>query len=253
MTDSSTPRTVLVTGGASGIGLAIVARLAREGVRTVSLDLEAAPEASISIVGDVREPADHARAVEVALSETGRLDGLVANAGVHDGGLGLDVDPWELRDRMLRVIDVDVVGYALAIQAAAPALREAEGRIVLTLSDASYLVGQQGAGVAYTAAKHAALGLLGWAARELAPQVQVNAVAPGGIVTGLRAVQRDTGPQPAVFTDPEGAGRSIRARNPLGAMLTADQVAEYYHWLIVAPVPGLTGQVLRPDGGLVVR
>ena len=138
--------------------------------------------------GDVRDARSHLAAVDAAIQETGRLDVLVANAGVHDGGIGLDSEPGELLECLRVVLDVDVIGYALAAQAAAPALRASRGHVVMTLSDASFLVGQQGAGLAYTAAKHAAFGLLGWLARALAPEVRVNGIAPGGVVTDLRAV-----------------------------------------------------------------
>lgn len=254
MSATTSQRTALVTGGASGLGLAVVRGLREDGFTTVSLDLGSSDEAHISVIGDVREPVSHAAAVRAGLEQTGRLDVLIANAGVHDGGVGLEVEPDELRARLRQVLDVDVVGYALAIQAAASPLREASGHVVLTLSDASFMVGQQGAGLAYTAAKHAALGLLGWAARELAPEVRVNAVAPGGVVTGLRAVggDDDEARQP-VFDDPDAVSELIQSLNPMRTILTPDEVAQHYRWLVSASCPGLTGQVIRPDGGLVVR
>ena len=172
-----------MTGGASGIGLAVVRAFNTDGFATVSLDTTESAEASISVQGDVRDPRSHSAAVDAAIRETGRLDVLVANAGVHDGGIGLDSEPDELLECLRLVLDIDVIGYALAAHAAAPALRESRGHVVLTLSDASFLVGQQGAGLAYTAAKHGAFGLLGWLARALAPEVRVNGIAPGGVVT----------------------------------------------------------------------
>jgi 2,3-dihydroxy-2,3-dihydrophenylpropionate dehydrogenase len=244
-------RAVIVTGGASGIGLAVIRAFNSDGFTTVSLDAAPSAEATISVEGDVRDPAFHAAAVDAAIDAAGRLDVLVANAGVHDGGLGLDAEPDVLLDGMRRVLDIDVIGYALAAQAAAPALRAARGHVVLTLSDASFLVGQQGAGVAYTAAKHAVIGLLGWLARELAPEVRVNGVAPGGVLTGLRAVT-EAGDRP-LFEDAADKERAVRERNPLHTMLTPDEVAEYYRWIVSDQARGLTGQVIRPDGGLVVR
>lgn len=242
MTVHARVRTALVTGGASGIGAAVVAALEADGFRTVSLDLAPSAVASASVIGDVREPAANREAVAAAVEPSGILDVAVANAGVHDGGLGLDAAPDELAARMRYVLDVDLVAYALVAQAAERPLRAARGQLVLTLSDAAFLVGQQGAGVAYTVAKHGALGLLGWLARELAPDVRVNAVAPGGVLTGLRGVG----------DDPQRAER-IRSRNPLGTLLAPDEVAAYYRWLTSGPTVGLTGQVIRPDGGLAVR
>lgn len=244
-------RVVLVTGGASGIGRAIVEEFAADGWVTVSLDRTPSGVATIDVDGDVRDPDAHARAVGAALEVAGRLDVLVANAGVHDGGLGLDADPDDLLARTRAVLDVNVVGYVLAAQAAAGALRAAHGHLVLTLSDASFLVGQQGAGVAYTASKHAGLGLLGWLARELAPEVSVNAIAPGGVVTDLRV--HGTGDGERVFADPDAKRAAIAARNPLGTVLEPAELARYYRWIVSDDTRGLTAQVIRPDGGLAVR
>jgi 2,3-dihydroxy-2,3-dihydrophenylpropionate dehydrogenase len=246
-------RTVLVTGGASGIGRAVVEAFAAEGCATVSLDLQPCDAADASVTGDVREPDAHARAVAAALELTGGLDVLVPNAGIHDGGLDLTADPDELLARMRTVLDVDVIGYVLAMRAAAEPLRAARGAIVLTLSDASFLVGQTGAGVAYTAAKHAGLGLVGWAARAFAPEVRVNGVAPGGVATELRTVPGADDPGRPVFADAEAELALIATRNPLGLVLRPEEVARYYVLLASPAHRGMTGQVLRPDGGIAVR
>ena len=75
--------------------------------------------------------------------------------------------------------------------------------------------------MAYTAAKHAAFGLLGWLAHALAPEVRVNGIAPGGAVTDLRAADGDQGGR-RIFEDAAAKTRTVRQRNPLGTMLTAD-------------------------------
>ena len=113
-------RAVIVTGGASGIGLAVVRAFNSDGFATVSLDTTESADASISVQGDVRDAGSHSAAVDAAIQETGRLDVLVANVGVHDGGIGLDGEPGELLQRLRLVLDVDVIGYALAAEAAAP-------------------------------------------------------------------------------------------------------------------------------------
>ncbi len=246
------PRRVLVTGGASGIGRAVVAAFAQAGDVVTSVDLRSSDAAAVSVIGDVRDPLVNAEAVDRA-RDSGGLDVLVVNAGVHDGGLGLDASPADLVRGLRAVLEIDVVGYALALNAAEEALRAASGCVVMTLSDAAFLAGQTGAGVAYTAAKHAQLGILRWAARSFAPAVRVNAVAPGGIVTGLIAVSNDIVDGPLLFADADAKRALVASRNPLGTVLEPDEVAQSYLWLASSAARGMTGEVIRPDGGLSVR
>jgi 2,3-dihydroxy-2,3-dihydrophenylpropionate dehydrogenase len=244
------PRRVLVTGGASGIGLAVVRAFAEEGDFVVSLDLTESSAASESVIGDVRESKSHEQAVATASKGEG-LDVLVVNAGIHDGGLGLHSDVDELLAGLHSVLDIDVIGYVLALRAAAEDLATAKGTAILTLSDASFLAGQTGAGIAYTAAKHAQVGILMWAARALAPTVRVNGVAPGGVITGLRAIDKD-GSKP-LFADAESKRELVASRNPLGTVLEPEEVAQLFVWLASTAARGMTGQIIRPDGGLALR
>ncbi|GLY79228.1 SDR family oxidoreductase [Actinoallomurus iriomotensis] len=246
--DSRAPRSVLVTGSASGIGAAVARAFAARGDHVVGLDLTPSPAAHVSVTGDVRDPEVHERAVRAAGEAVGGLDVLVPNAGVHDGELGLDADPAELAERTRRVLEVDVLGYVLALRAGAAELVRARGCVVMTLSDAAHFVGDNHAGIAYTAAKHALVGVLRWAANRLAPDVRVNGVAPGGIPTGLRAA---SGAE--VFTDPAAAAAGVAALNPLGAVLDAVELAESYLFLASPAARGMTGEILRADGGLSVR
>ncbi|MCW2759275.1 MAG: Short-chain dehydrogenase/reductase [Nocardioidaceae bacterium] len=241
--------TVLVTGGSSGIGAGIAAAFADRGDQVVVLDRDPSPDERIrSVVGDVRTPVDHARAVAAAVDENGRLDVLVANAGVHDGGLGLEGELDELAASFSRVLEVNLLGYALALGAAAAALRKAGGCAVLTLSDASYDVVGNGAGLAYAAAKHGALGLLRVAARDLGPRVRVNGVAPGGVPTAI-AVERPDGQRRSLVTDPSAMEHRLRERNALGRGVDLGEVVAAYLYLSSPQASGITGQVLRVDAG----
>lgn len=244
-------RTVLVTGGASGIGAAVAAAFRRGGHRVTVFDRDpAAAPPAISVVGDVRSYADNARAVAVA-APAGRLDVLVANAGVHDGGMRLlQAAPADLEACFRTVFEVDVLGYLLAARAAADALTRARGCVVLTLSDASFDVHGNGAGIAYVAAKHAGLGLLRALARDLAPDVRVNAVAPGGVATSLTVVDA-AGERRPVIADPDGLERSLSARTLLGHGAALADLAASYLFLASPAAAAITGQVLRVDGGLL--
>ena len=252
-----TPRCVLVTGGTSGIGRSVVDEFVRAGDHVVVLDRDEPGDdldgIATVVIGDVRRAEDNERAVETALRQCGRLDVFVGNAGVHDGGLGLlDLSPDELADVVRGVFEVDVMGYLLGARAAAKALIASQGCMVFTLSDASFVVSGVGAGVGYSIAKHASLGLVRHLAATLAPDVRVNAVAPGGIVTGLRKASVGEALQP-MFDDPGAVESQVRGLNPLGTMLTPDQIAPLYTFLASPAAVGMTGEVIRPDGGLSVR
>jgi 2,3-dihydroxy-2,3-dihydrophenylpropionate dehydrogenase len=251
-------KVAVVTGAGSGIGLAVTELFLAEGASVVAFDRDPGGLAASGrpglrpVAGDVRDVADNARAVEAALDGFGRLDVFVGNAGVHDGGRRLlDLPPAELDDLMGRVLDVNVRGYVNGARAAAEALGRARGCMIFTLSDASFHVSGNGAGLAYAAAKHAALGVVRALAAQLAPGVRVNAVAPGGVVTGLRAATGGWDCERPLFGTPDAARDRIRALNPLGSVLTPGELAEYYVFL--ARAVGLTGEVIRPDGGLSVR
>lgn len=252
-----TPRCVLITGGTSGIGRAVVDEFVRLGDHVVVLD-RAEPDAELAriatvVVGDVRLPEDNERAVEAALERHGRLDVFVGNAGIHDGGLGvLDLTASELEEVVRTVFDVDVMGYLLGAKAAAKELVASRGCMVFTLSDAAFVVSGVGAGIGYAIAKHASLGLVRHLAATLAPDVRVNAVAPGGIVTGLHMASAGEGLRP-LFDDPSKVEAQVRGINPLRTMLTPDQIAPLYSLLASPAARGMTGEVLRPDGGLSVR
>lgn len=259
-------KTAIVTGGRSGIGAAVADALAAEGWAVVTLDLvssslegeRAGPaggaEGITHVAGDVTDPDANAAAVDAALHGQGRLDAFVANAGVHDAGTQItQVTGPELAMLSARLLAINVTGVLLGAQAAAPHLKETKGDIVVTLSDAAFKVSGTGAGPCYIASKHAALGVMRALAAQLAPDVRVNAVAPGGISsTDLRAIDpRDLGMR-NVFTDREAVRRQVRAINPLGIELSVEEVAQHYLYLLSARSVGLTGQVIRPDGGLAV-
>lgn len=243
-------RSVLVTGGASGIGAAVARAFLAEGARVTVLDRRPSPDDGVvSVEGDVRSLADNERAVAAAAGERG-LDVLVANAGVHDGGLKLlDGDAGELEARFRRLVEVNLLGYLLAARAAAEALIEAGGAVVLTLSDASYDVHGNNAGVAYATVKHGAVGLLKVLARDLAPRVRVNGIAPGGVPTGL-SVADSQGERP-VTADPDRLRQILAGRTLLGRGADLESLAAAYVWFTGPATAAVTGQVLRVDGGLL--
>lgn len=185
---------VLVTGGGSGMGRAIVERFVEEGARVTVFDRSAEKLADVAekygdsvrtVRGDVTSAADNAAAVETAVGAFGGLDVFIGNAGVWDFSRSLmDSSPDDLAKGFDELFAVNVKGYLLGARASAEALREARGSMIFTLSNASFYPG--GGGPLYTASKHAGAGLVKQLAFELSPEIRVNGVAPGGMATDLR-------------------------------------------------------------------
>ncbi|MFI1353060.1 3-(cis-5,6-dihydroxycyclohexa-1,3-dien-1-yl)propanoate dehydrogenase [Streptomyces sp. NPDC020898] len=187
---------VLITGGGTGIGRAVAERFLAEGAsvtvlgrRKDQLDevVAAAPDPTRvhTVTGDVRDSERLHTAVAETVERFGKLDTLVANAGVWDYQRQLTrLGAEELDSAFDEVFSINVKGYLLAAEASWRELVKTRGSIVMTLSNASFYV--NGGGPLYTASKHACLGLMRELAYELAPRVRVNGVACGGMNTDLR-------------------------------------------------------------------
>jgi 2,3-dihydroxy-2,3-dihydrophenylpropionate dehydrogenase/cis-2,3-dihydrobiphenyl-2,3-diol dehydrogenase len=187
-------KAALVTGGASGLGRAIAERFIQEGGQVLVVDRSRDKLKQLSaelggplvtFVGDVTSPADNTGAVAAAVEAFGQLDVFVGNAGLWDFNrplLGSSIEDTALAFEEL--FAVNVKGYLLGARAAAEALRPTRGSMIFTLSNSSFF--PRGGGPLYTASKHAGLGLVRQLAYELAPDIRVNGVAPGGMATDLR-------------------------------------------------------------------
>jgi 2,3-dihydroxy-2,3-dihydrophenylpropionate dehydrogenase len=186
----------LITGGGTGIGRAVAERFVAEGASVAILGnepdslsevVEAATDPSrlLALPADVRDSGQLHEAVTATVERFGKLDTLVANAGIWDYQRQLTkLTAEQLSATFDEVFAVNVKGYLLAAEAAWPELVKTRGSIVMTLSNASFYV--NGGGPIYTASKHACLGLMRELAFELAPKVRVNGVACGGMNTQLR-------------------------------------------------------------------
>jgi NAD(P)-dependent dehydrogenase (short-subunit alcohol dehydrogenase family) len=250
----------LVTGAGSGLGRAIVERYVEEGARVGVLELnEAKAEAlrtdfgpAVAVtVGDATSLADNERAVVDTVSAFGRLDVFVGNAGVWDFATPLEAIPPEAIDAAFdEVFHLNVKGYLLGVKAALVELRRSEGSVILTVSNAGFWPG--GGGPLYVSSKHAVMGLVKQLAYELAPQVRVNGVAPGGMATDLRGprslglAERSWGSLPV--------DRIIEQVSPLERPIAP---ADYTgHYVLLASRPNsltVTGSVHNCDGGMGVR
>jgi NAD(P)-dependent dehydrogenase (short-subunit alcohol dehydrogenase family) len=248
-----TGRVVLITGGAGGLGRAIVERFLAGGAKVAVFDrsrsgllaLEEAYPEVLAVPGNVTSYADNARAVANTVKRFSRLDAFIGNAGIYDGKATLESIPGEeLGDAFDELFGVDVKGYMLGVRAAAAELRRSRGTVVLTSSVSGVAPGF--GGVLYIAAKHAIVGLTKQLALELAPEIRVNAVAPGFIPTQLGGISAlDQGPQSDALPDAE---RYLLKRVP-----RAEDYVELYAFLASSSSATLTGSIVLADSGSSIK
>ncbi len=244
-------RQAVITGGGSGIGLAIARRLAAEGCAVTLVGRNAArlETAAGTIPGARAAPCDvtDGEAVTAVFAEIGAIDILVNNAGV------VETAPFaKLSDAAWRrMFDVNLMGAVHCIRAALPAMRGMEAARIVNIASTAALKGYAYT-CAYTASKHALLGLTRALALELARTgITVNAVCPGYSET---AIVED-----AVATIVARTGRSaeearaeLAASNPQGRLIAPAEVAQSVAWLVSPEARAITGQAIVVAGGEVM-
>lgn len=247
----------LVTGGGSGLGRAVARRYVEEGASVGVLDvdpegLDAVAEELgddvVTVEGDVTDLADNERAVAQTVDAFGKLDVFVGNAGVFDHNASLpELDAGTLAESFHELFGVNVLGYIMGARAALPELLESGGRMVFSASQASF--GPDGGGVLYVPSKHAVAGLVRQLAFELAPEVRVNAVAPGYVPTDLSDAPALGGERGIV--DPETFDPS---NHPLDYVPSVEDYTGAYV-LLASPTDSrpMTGTIVRADLGRSVR
>jgi len=253
-------RRTLLVGAGSGIGRAVADAFADEGAAVAVMERDPAKAAALRdagrgfvvVEGDATSSADNATAVAATVDAFGGLDVLASFVGLFDFYLGLrDLTAEQLDDGFDEAFRVNVKSPLLSVKAALAPLTAARGSVILTASSSSFGPGR--GGVLYVGTKFAVRGLVVALAHELAPEVRVNAVAPGGTLgTDLRGLasldQADRS-----LGDAPGREEDLRARSPLSVALTAADHAASYVFLAAPDAKGITGQLIRPDGGASIR
>ncbi|MFE0542111.1 MULTISPECIES: SDR family NAD(P)-dependent oxidoreductase [unclassified Streptomyces] len=234
--------TALVTGGASGIGLATARLLAVRGARVACLDLkpEDVPEPLIGIRADVADDASVRAAVEEAARVLGGIDILINNAGI--GAQGTIEDNTD--DEWHRVFDVNVLGMVRVTRAALPHLHRSGSAAVVNTCSIAATAGLPDR-VLYSATKGAVLALTRAAAADLVHSgIRVNCVNPGTADTPWIGRLLDRA------ADPATERAALNARQPMGRLVSAEEVATAIAYL-ASPLSGsTTGADLPVDGGM---
>jgi NAD(P)-dependent dehydrogenase (short-subunit alcohol dehydrogenase family) len=241
-------RAAIVTGGARGIGFEIGRQLARTGVRVLLADVDAHEVAlaagSLAAAGhtalgqrvDVTDPASCRSMAERALAEWGRIDILVNNAGICPitAVEAISLDEWN------HVLAVNLTGAFLCSQAVIPAMRAQRCGKIVSIASSAGQMGGLAVGVHYSASKAGILGLTKGLARSLAPDIQVNAVAPGTTESRMTADWSD-----------ETKQRLLR-QVPAGRLGRPADVAAAVVFLASEEAAFITGQTLSVNGGLLM-
>jgi NAD(P)-dependent dehydrogenase (short-subunit alcohol dehydrogenase family) len=247
-------KSAVVTGAGAGIGRATAALFAQEGARLVITDVRPEPlqrvrdELSASgaevraVTGDVSVDSDARAMIRAAIDAYGRLDVLVANAGIIPLGdvLESSADDWD------RVLAIDGRGMFLTCKYAIEAMRDAGSGSIVCLSSISGVAGQKRQST-YGPAKFVATGLTKHLAVEWADRgIRVNAVAPGTIRTE-RVKELPNEPGGLEYL------RAIEKLHPMGRLGEPEEVAEAILFLASDAASFITGAILPVDGGYLAQ
>jgi 2,3-dihydroxy-2,3-dihydrophenylpropionate dehydrogenase len=256
----------LVTGGGSGIGRAVVDRYVEEGARVGVADVSPDRLADLrrqhgekvaGIQADVTTVAGNQAAISQTVAAFGKLDVLVANAGLGDAFRELiDIAPEDVPKIYKEIFDLNVLGVIIGARLAVKELVKTKGSIIVTLSNSSFY--PDGGGVMYIASKHAALGIVRQLAHEFAPTVRVNGVSPGATKTDIRMPASfgldEKGERIRTHTHPSNKDAAVEAVTPLKMHAEpADHSGAFVLLASRRDSKAMTGTVVESEAGLGIR
>lgn len=234
-------RKAIVTGAASGIGAAAVARLRSDGVEVLAIDLvERGLQGTHNLVADLGDPAAFPAVAAEAQLRLGGLDILINNAGVCPAG------PFEEMTEQMwdQALSINVTAVMKLTRIMLPLLRQSSAARVINTGSIMSRFGDAGL-VAYTTSKHAVLGLTRALATELGPDgITVNCVQPGAIATGMTR---------AMFEDNSDSQQYYVGRSVLGRIGQPEDIADVMAFLASDDARFITGQGILVDGGVMLH
>jgi NAD(P)-dependent dehydrogenase (short-subunit alcohol dehydrogenase family) len=232
----------VVTGGASGIGAAVVDVLRARGAQVAALDLDVSsvPAGVLGVTADVSDDAAVRRAVDEVADRFGGIDILVNNAGIGAQGTVADNDDAE----WMRVLDVNLLGVVRTTRAALPHLRRSSSAAVVNVCSIAATAGLPQRAL-YSASKGAVLALTrAMAADHLREGVRINCVNPGTADTPWIGRLLDSA------DDPAAERAALEARQPHGRLVSAQEVALAVAYLASPTSGSTTGTSIAVDGGM---
>jgi NAD(P)-dependent dehydrogenase (short-subunit alcohol dehydrogenase family) len=248
-------KTVLVTGGALGIGRAVCEIIAERGGavsildvdesagRKICVSIEAAGGKAAFMPVDVSNFEDVQRAVDASHARFGSIDSLVVSAGIQRYGTAVSTD----EEQWTEVLDVNLKGAWNAARATIPFLKFAGSGTIVNVSSVQALASQQNV-LAYTVSKHGLIGLTRSIAMDFAKEnIRANAVCPGTVDTPMLAWAASLDPNPQSVYD------ACRAMHPLGRIAQPREIAEVVAFLAHESSSFVTGAVWTVDGGLLTQ
>jgi NAD(P)-dependent dehydrogenase (short-subunit alcohol dehydrogenase family) len=246
-------KVALVTGAASGIGLATAKAFAREGAKVVIVDLN--EKGAVEAAAGINSNGGRATSIRADVSDSGACQAMVEHAVSHFGGLhvafnnagcpssycpefeDIAIEDWD------RMIDTNINGVFYSMKAEVPAMRKSGGTAIInTASAASFIVGP---GIpSYITSKHGVAGLTKAAGHDLIRHgIRVNAIAPGSTETGMTAPR---------MKDPK-ALEAMKLWSPIARIAKPEEMAEAVLFLASDSASYMVGSVMRVDGGMTLR
>jgi NAD(P)-dependent dehydrogenase (short-subunit alcohol dehydrogenase family) len=255
MNGTTAPRVAIVTGGASGLGEAIVGRFARDGAAVIVADvderaaqqvadnLRASGRAVEAMTVDVTDEGEVAAMVDATVERHGRLDALVCSAAVEVRASIVDCSD----EDWARILDVNLKGPFLCMKHGIPPIAKSGGGAVVLLGSVLGAIGSPGY-AAYCASKGALNNLCKQAAIEHAPDgVRVNVVSPSATDTGLFMQMAARQPEPQKIID------MVAKNSPMRRLGSAAEVADTVAFLCSPGAAYISGTIIPLDGGMAAR
>lgn len=244
-------KVALITGGGTGIGAAVTARLASEGFLVAVAGRREAPLQEVAertgaavIQGDMSNSDDAGRVVQQVIDRFGRLDVVVANAGGHGFSTVGDTDDQSWNESL----NANLTTAFKTVRAALPELSRNQGSVVIVSSLAGLFAGPAVAG--YTVSKHALIGLTKSLARDYGPSnIRVNALCPGWVRTPMADREMDEFASSAGIPGREEAYGRVTENVPLRRPAQPEEMASIVSFLVSDDASYITGSTIVADGG----